>query len=64
LASKKKGRALKQFRDFTRESKMTEEDALRLGRKVSQSAAKRYTQKRPHLAHGIQAGNACGIKNV
>lgn len=33
---------LKKFREFARESEMTEEDALGLGRKVSIAVAKRH----------------------
>ena len=33
---------LKKFKEFTRESTLTEEDALRLGKQVNKSLAKRY----------------------
>ena len=34
---------LQKFREFTKDSTMTEEDALELGRKVNKRLAKRYT---------------------
>ncbi|MBU0979361.1 MAG: hypothetical protein KJ709_01020 [Nanoarchaeota archaeon] len=41
-AIKKKILLLRQFSEFTKDSTFTEEDALRLGRKVNKSLAKRY----------------------
>ncbi|MBI5227606.1 hypothetical protein HY988_03395 [Candidatus Micrarchaeota archaeon] len=43
-AIKQKITLLKKFREFTKDSTMTEEDALRLGRKVNQAVAKRYKE--------------------
>ena len=43
-AIKKKILLLKKFREFTKDSDMTEEDALRLGEKVNKSLAKRYNE--------------------
>lgn len=37
---------LKQFQEFTKDSTFTEEDALRLGKEVNTSLAKRYLQKK------------------
>ena len=41
-AIKKKIFLLNQFREFSRESELTEEDALVLGKKVSRAVAKRH----------------------
>ena len=41
-AIKKRILVLKQIKEFTRESTMTEEDAIRLGREVNKSLHKRY----------------------
>ncbi len=41
-AIKNKVVMLKKFREFTKKSKLTEEDALRLGREVNKELAKRY----------------------
>ncbi|MFA6531185.1 MAG: hypothetical protein WCT31_05625 [Candidatus Micrarchaeia archaeon] len=41
-AIKQKITLLKKFREFTRESTMTEEEALRLGKIVNKSLAKKY----------------------
>lgn len=41
-AIKQKILLLKKFREFTKDSTMTEEDALRLGAKVSEAVAKRH----------------------
>ncbi len=35
---------LKKFREFTKDSTMTEEDAIRLGRKVNEGLRKRYAK--------------------
>ena len=43
-AIKKRIELLKKFREFTRESKMTEEDALELGRKINKSLHKRLSR--------------------
>lgn len=37
---------LKKFREFTKDSTMSEENALRLGRKANASLAKRYGTKK------------------
>ncbi|MFH0701851.1 MAG: hypothetical protein V2A62_05460 [Candidatus Woesearchaeota archaeon] len=37
---------LKQFREFTKDSTLTEGDALRLGKEVNKSLAKRYLSKK------------------
>lgn len=39
---KKKVMMLKKFKEFTKDSTLTEEDALRLGREVSKRAMKRH----------------------
>ena len=44
-AIKKRIEILKAIREFTKESELTEEDALRLGRKVSEGLSKRYRKK-------------------
>lgn len=41
-AIKEKVILLRKFREFTKDSTMTEEDALKLGRLVNQGLAKRY----------------------
>ena len=41
-AIKQKIILLKKFREFTKESSITEEDALRLGKKTNKNLAKRY----------------------
>ena len=41
-AIKQKLALLKKFREFTRESTITEEEALRLGKEVNKVLAKRY----------------------
>lgn len=41
-AIKKKLTLLEQFKEFTKESTMTEKDALKLGREISKSAMKRH----------------------
>ncbi|MBI2670561.1 hypothetical protein HYX18_01090 [Candidatus Woesearchaeota archaeon] len=41
-AIKNKISMLKKFKEFTRESTLSEEDALRLGRKVNKNLAKHY----------------------
>ena len=43
-AIKQKIILLKKFREFTRDSTMTEEDALRLGKEVNKALAKRYKE--------------------
>ena len=45
-AVKKKINLLEQFREFTKDSTFTEEDALRLGREVNKKVAKRFLSKR------------------
>ncbi len=35
---------LKEIREFTKDSTLTEEEAIRLGRKVNKAVAKRYLQ--------------------
>ena len=45
-AIKQKLALLKKFREFTRESTMTEEEALRLGKEVNKALAKRYKTKK------------------
>jgi hypothetical protein len=37
---------LKEFRKFTKDSELTEEDAIRLGREVNKAAAKRLKELR------------------
>jgi len=41
-AIKKKVMMLQKFKEFTKDSTLTEEDALRLGREVSERAMKRH----------------------
>ena len=41
-AIRKRVLLLKQIKEFTRDSELTEEDAIRLGRKVNKAVAKRY----------------------
>ena len=41
-AIKKRVIMLKKFKEFTKDSTLTEEDALRLGREVNKAVAKRY----------------------
>lgn len=41
-AIKKRIELLKKFKEFTKDSTMTEEDAIRLGREVNKAAAKRF----------------------
>jgi hypothetical protein len=41
-AIRRKIALLKKFREFTSKSEMTEEDAIKLGRKVSKKVAKRH----------------------
>ena len=43
-AIKQKILLLKKFREFTKDSTMTEEDALRLGKQVNKALAKRYKE--------------------
>ena len=45
-AIKKRILLLKQIKEFTRKSTMTEEDAIRLGRKINRSLHKRYQEMR------------------
>lgn len=44
-AIKNKILLLQKFREFTAESRLTEEDALELGGKVNKALAKRYMEK-------------------
>jgi len=44
--NKEKINALKKLKEFTKDSTLTEEDAIRLGREVSSKAAKRHETKR------------------
>ena len=44
-AIKKKVIMLDKFREFTKKSSMTEEDALHLGRKLNKSLARHYRKK-------------------
>ena len=44
-AIKQKIILLKKFREFTKDSEMTEEDALRLGKKVNRALAERYKKE-------------------
>ena len=37
---------LKKFREFTKESELTDEDALRLGKAVNKELAKKYTENK------------------
>lgn len=41
-AIKRRIELLKKFREFTKNSKLTEEDAIRLGREVNKKLAQRY----------------------
>ncbi len=43
-ANKKNKEILKKFRDFTKDSTMSEEDALRLSKGVSLAVANRYKE--------------------
>jgi hypothetical protein len=45
-AIKKKIILLKKFREFTKDSTLTEEDALLLGKEVNKALAKRYARKK------------------
>ena len=45
-AIKQKIILLKKFREFSRDSTLTEEDALRLGKEVNKALAKRYERKK------------------
>ena len=45
-AIKRKIILLKKFREFTKDSELTEEDALLLGEKVNKGLAKRYAKKK------------------
>jgi len=45
-AVKKKINLLEQFREFTKDSTFTEEDALRLGAEVNKKVSKRFLSKR------------------
>ena len=45
-AIKKRIELLKKFREFTRDSKMTEEDAIKLGRKLKKGRFERLKSKR------------------
>ncbi len=45
-AIKVKINMLQKFKQFSKDSELTEKDALELGRKVSKSLAKRYVSKR------------------
>lgn len=45
-AIKNKINMLQKFKEFTKDSTMTEEDALELGAKVNKAMAKRYFSKR------------------
>jgi hypothetical protein len=44
-AIKKKLEILEKFKEFTKYSTFTDEDAIRLGAKVSEKAAKKYSKK-------------------
>lgn len=37
---------LKQLHEFTKDSELTEEDAIKLGRKINKSLAKKYKSKK------------------
>ncbi len=41
-AIKKRILLLKKFREFSRDSKLTEEDAIRIGREINKGAVKKY----------------------
>lgn len=43
-AIKKRIIMMEKFKEFTKESEFTEEDALRFGRQVTEKAAKRHTK--------------------
>lgn len=43
-AIKKRIYMLKQIREFTKDSELTEEDAIRLGREVNKKLARRYRE--------------------
>lgn len=43
-AIKQKISLLKKFREFTKDSTMTEEDALRMGKEVNKAVAKRHKE--------------------
>lgn len=45
-AIKRKLLMLEKFKEFTKDSTFTEEDALKLGAEVSRKLAKRYSKKR------------------
>jgi hypothetical protein len=42
---KKRVEVLKAFREFTKDSELTEEDAIKLGKEVKKAAAKKYKKK-------------------
>lgn len=43
-AIKKRLILLKEFREFTKDSELTEEDAIKLGRKINKAAARRFKE--------------------
>lgn len=45
-AIKKRILLLKQIKEFTKDSELTEEDAIGLGRKVNEAVAKKYLNKK------------------
>jgi len=45
MANQDKQKPLEEFRKFAKDSDLTEEDALRLGREVNKGLAKRYPKK-------------------
>ena len=45
-AIKKRLKLMKVFKEFTKDSELTEEDAIRLGREVTAKAAKRHKRSR------------------
>ena len=47
-AIKKRIEILRFFKEFTKDSILTEEDAIRIGRKVNKALAKRYAGIRKH----------------
>ena len=42
---KQRKRLLEKINEFSRDSELTEEDAVRIGRKVNKSAAKKFFKK-------------------
>ena len=46
ISKKKKVLLLKKMKEFTKDSELTEEDAIRIGREVNKAAHRRYEELR------------------